>query len=215
MITRISGLLEALEGLEAVVRPEGGAGGLSYLVLLPAFEAERLRGRVGTVVNLHTVHYLEGQGQGTSFVPRLVGFTSASDRRFYELLVANVEGFGPRKALRVLAQEPAEIARAILGADAAWLSQLPEIGKKTAEKVILELKGKVAPFLAADEVRGLEAAISGAPAAGVSTPVEEAIAALVALGETRGDAERKVRLAVARDRSLAATGEIIAAAVGS
>jgi holliday junction DNA helicase RuvA len=212
MITRITGLLEALEGLEAVVRPDGG---LAYMVLLPAYEAERLRSRVGAQVSLYTVHYLEGQGQGTSFVPRLVGFSSPLDRRFYELLVANVEGFGPRKALRVLAQEPAEIARAILGADAAWLSQLPEIGKKTAEKVILELKGKVAPFLAAGEAAGLEAAIAGTATVPAATPIEEAISALVALGETRGDAERKVRLAVSRDRSLAATDQIIAAAVGS
>jgi holliday junction DNA helicase RuvA len=210
MITRITGLLEALEGLEAVVRPDGG---LAYMVLLPAYEAERLRSRVGAQVSLYTVHYLEGQGQGTSFVPRLVGFSSPLDRRFYELLVANVEGFGPRKALRVLAQEPAEIARAILGADAAWLSQLPEIGKKTAEKVILELKTKVAPFLSAEEVRGLEAGAVGEMPA--STPMEEAMAALMALGETRGDAERKVRLAVGRDRSLTATDEIVAAAVGS
>jgi Holliday junction DNA helicase RuvA len=209
MITRISGVLESLEGLEAVVRVEGG---LWYQVLVPAYEVERLRARIGGGITLHTVHYLESQGQGASYVPRLVGFASAQDRRFFELLVANVEGFGPRKALRALAQDPAQIARAILGADAAWLSKLPEIGKKTAEKVILELKGKVAPFLTADEVRGLEAATVGDLPA--STPMEEAMAALMALGETRGDAERKVKVAVMRNRELKTTDAILAAAVG-
>jgi Holliday junction DNA helicase RuvA len=212
MITRISGVLESVEGLEAIVRPGAGDTGLVYQVLVPAYESERLKGQTGRPVTLHTVHYLEGQGQGTSFVPRLVGFTSVLDRRFYELLVANVEGFGPRKALRALAQEPAQIARAILGADAAWLSKLPEIGKKTAEKVILELKSKVGPFVTADEVRGLESAAAGEAAP--STPMEEAMAALVALGETRGDAERKVQMAVSRNRSLKTTDAILAAAVG-
>ncbi len=209
MITRIAGVLESVEGIEAVLRMEGGVW---YRVLLPVYEAERLKGRVGGAVVLHTVLYLEGQGQGTSFVPRLVGFSTAADRRFYELLVANVEGFGPRKALRALAQEPAQIARAILGSDAAWLSKLPEIGKKTAEKVILELKSKVGPFLTPDEVRGLEASASGEMPA--STPMEEAMAALVALGETRADAERKVHAAVRRNGSLKTTDAILAAAVG-
>jgi Holliday junction DNA helicase RuvA len=212
MITRISGVLESVDGLEAIVRPGAGDGGLVYQVLVPAYESERLKAQTGRQVTLHTVHYLEGQGQGTSFVPRLVGFTSVLDRRFYELLVANVEGFGPRKALRALAQEPAQIARAILGADAAWLSKLPEIGKKTAEKVILELKSKVGPFLTADEVRGLESAAAGEMPA--NTPMEEAMAALVALGETRADAERKVRMAVSRNRALKTTDAILAAAVG-
>lgn len=212
MITRISGVLESVDGLEAIVRPGAGDNGLAYQVLVPAYESERLKAQTGRQVTLHTVHYLEGQGQGTSFVPRLVGFSSVLDRRFYELLVANVEGFGPRKALRSLAQEPAQIARAILGADAAWLSKLPEIGKKTAEKVILELKSKVGPFLTADEVRGLDAAAGGEMPA--NTPMEEAMAALVALGETRADAERKVRMAVSRNRALKTTDAILAAAVG-
>ncbi len=212
MITRVTGVLESVEGLEALVRPGDGASGLVYQVLVPAYESERLRAQAGRTVTLHTVHYLEGQGQGSSFVPRLVGFSSPLDRRFYELLVANVEGFGPRKALRALAQEPAHIARAILGADAAWLSKLPEIGKKTAEKVILELKGKVGPFLTPDEVRGLETAAAGDLPP--STPMEEAMAALVALGETRSDAERKVQTAVRRNRELRTTDAILAAAVG-
>jgi holliday junction DNA helicase RuvA len=213
MITRIAGVLESVEGLEAVVRQGSAEAGLAYQVLIPTYETERLRARIGKPVVLHTVHYLESQGQGASYIPRLVGFSAAADRRFFELLVANVEGFGPRKALRALAQEPAQIARAILGADAAWLSKLPEIGKKTAEKVILELKSKVAPFLTADEVRGLDTAAAGEPAP--STPMEEAMAALMALGETRADAERKVRLAVGRDRGLKTTDAILAAAVGS
>jgi Holliday junction DNA helicase RuvA len=210
MLTRIAGVLESIDGLEAVVRLEGG---LWYSVLLPAYEAERLRERAGKPITLQTIQYLESQGQGSSYIPRLIGFTSHADRRFFELLTT-VDGFGNKKALRAMAQPPGLIARAILGADAVWLSKLPEIGKKTAEKVILELKTKVEPFLTADEIRGLDAAAVNGSSPAPSSAAEEAIAALVALGESRGDADRMVRAAVLRDRSLTTTDRIIAAAIG-
>lgn len=209
MITRITGVLEGVEGLEAIVRVEGG---LAYQVLVPAFQGQRLKEKIGQPVTLHTHQYLEGQGQGSSFIPRLIGFASPQDRRFFDLLTS-VDGLGNRKALRALAQEPALIARAIVGADTGWLSKLPEIGKKTAEKVILELKTKVQPFLTEEEVRGLDAAAAGAEAP-MGEASEEAIAALVALGETRPDAERMVRRALGRNGSLATSEEILAAAFG-
>ncbi len=209
MITRISGTLEAMEGIEAIIRPEGS--GLSYQVLVPVFLSERLRGQVGRPISLFTLEYLEGQGQWSSYIPRLIGFSSAQERRFFDLLTS-VDGFGNRKALRALAQEPAQIARAIAGADAGWLSQLPEIGKKTAEKVILELKGKVTPFLTAEEIQGLDAAVEGRGV--VTDAAEEAVSALVALGETRLDAERMVRAALTRHRGLTSPDQIVAAAYG-
>ncbi len=207
MITRIIGTLESVEGLEATVSPQGSA--IAYAVLLPAYLAQTLRERVGQTVTLHTLHYLEGQLGGSSLLPRLIGFASARERRFFELLTS-VDGLGNRKALKALAHEPAAIARAVAGADAAWLTQLPEIGKKTAEKVILELKGKVQAFLSPEEVAGLDAAASHTPA--LADPIEQdAIAALVALGDTRTDAERKVRTALARHRGLRTPDEVLAA----
>jgi Holliday junction DNA helicase RuvA len=209
MITRLAGMLESVEGLEATVRMEGGVW---RQVLVPAYLGEALRPQIGKPVTLHTIEYLESQGQGSSYIPRLIGFGSVQERRFFDLLTG-VDGFGNRKALRALAHEPAHIARAIAGADAAWLTRLPEIGKKTAEKVILELKGKVEPFLTADEIRGLEDASRGGPEP--EGPAAEAIAALVALGETRGDAERRVRQALGRDRGLATADQLVAAALGA
>lgn len=209
MITRLAGTLESVEGIEATVRLEGG---LWRQVLVPAYLAERLREQTGRPVTLHTLEYLESQGQGSSYIPRLIGFASAQERRFFDLLTG-VDGFGNKKALRALAHEPASIARAIAGGDAAWLTQLPEIGKKTAEKVILELKGKVQPFLSAEEIRGMESAARGEdePAG----PASEAIAALVALGETRTDADRKVRQAMLRDRTIRSADQLVAAALGA
>jgi holliday junction DNA helicase RuvA len=208
MISRLEGTLEAVEGMEATIRPAGL--GVWYQVLIPAFEIERLRGRVGKTITLHTIEYLEGQGVGSSFIPRLIGFTTVQDRQFFTLLTS-VDGFGNKKALRAMAELPAEISRAILSADAAWLTKLPEVGKKSAEKVILELKGKVAAFLTADEVRDLDAAAGSVP---VSAPVEEAIAAIVHLGEGRTEAEQMVRRALTRNKALTTADQIVAAAYG-
>jgi holliday junction DNA helicase RuvA len=218
MITRISGILESVDGLDATLT----VGDLGYQILIPAFEAQRLAMLIGTRITFHTIQYLESHGQGSSYIPRLIGFASPQDRRFFELMTS-LDGFGNRKALRAMAQEPALIARAILAADAPWLTKLPEIGKKTAEKVILELKGKVDSFLTADEIRGLDAAIRPPmPAPGLPPGLEaaeQALAALMALGETRADAERMIRTACDRDPTLnsprTTAEQLIAAAYGS
>ncbi len=209
MITRISGTLEGLEGLEATIRPE--PGGVSYQVLVPAFAADTLHELVGKPVTLHTIQYLEPQGPGGAMVPRLVGFAGARDRRFFELLTGNVEGIGNRKALRALVQTPGAIARAIAGGDAAWLQQLPEIGKKTAERMIVELRDKVGAFLVGDDF-GIEP--KGARPIRADDPAAGAIGALIALGETRADAERMVQKALRKDPKLATPDAIVQAAYG-
>ena len=165
-------------------------GEVAYEVLVPAFLAERLKAQIGSPVSLTTFQYLESQGQGTSFIPRLVGFQSAVERDFFELFTT-VKGIGNRRALRAMAEDPAVIARAIMAKDAKALTKLPEIGKRMAETIIAELSGKVDTFLSTAEVKHLNSAANGhAPA---EDPIsEEAILALVALGETRADAQSMV-----------------------
>lgn len=200
MITRITGKLEAIEGTSAVVAPPAqdvsGAVGLAYEVLLPAYLAETMRARVGHVITLITLQYFEGQGQGSSFIPRLIGFVSSQDRDFFELFTT-VKGIGNRKALRALAVEPARIARAIVSRDAKSLTALPEVGKRLAETIIAELTGKVEAFLTPGEAaafdRAVEIKTSSLPAHAI-----EALEALVALGETRPEAERLVSRALDR-----------------
>lgn len=206
MISRLVGTLEALEGLEAIVRPE--PGGVSHQVLIPAYATDALRDRVGGPVTLHTIEYLEPQGPGGTLIPRLIGFESSRDRRFFELLTSRVEGVGNRKALRSLAHPPGAIARAIASGDTAWLRELPEVGAKTAERMIVELRDRVAPFLA-----GVDPAVEPKPvAARDGDPAAEAVAALLALGETRPDAERMVAKALRRDPKLATPEAIVQAA---
>ncbi|HRJ50007.1 MAG: hypothetical protein KF787_00305 [Phycisphaeraceae bacterium] len=195
MIHRIEGTLSEMLGTTAVVRLSGGVW---VEALLPAYLARALADRVGQPLSLYTHAYLEGQGQGTSFIPRLIGFETIGDRRFFEVFTT-VKGIGNRKALRAMEVAPAEIARAIADRDTAALVRLPEIGKRLAETIVAELHGKVAPFLDSDDRRGLDAASSGrARHPEPAGPRQEAVAALVALGETRADAERKVEVALAR-----------------
>lgn len=205
MIRKIAGRLEAMEGLGALVALPGG---LTYEVLVPAYLAERLGVQVGRSIELLTLQYLEGQGQGASFIPRLVGFGTAQERRFYELLTT-VKGMGNRKALKALAIEPGAFARAIAERDARALQQLPEIGKRMAETVIAELTGKVDGFVSYDgvEVKPRAAALDG--------PAVQAVATLVALGESRSEAERLVERVTSRDRELSTAESIVAAALAS
>jgi len=196
MICRIKGVLERIEGLAATIAPAGDASGLAYEVLLPAFLAERLAARRGETVTLTTFHYLEGQGQGTSFVPRIIGFVGATEREFFELFTT-VKGIGNRKALRAMKIEPAAIAAAIVRKDARALTELPEIGKRLAETIIAELSGKVDAYLSDIETAGLDRA--AAPTGGDPSS-EDAVLALMALGEPRPEAERLVLRALDRAR---------------
>ncbi len=94
----------------------------------------------------------------------LFGFLSHAELSFFELLIT-VSGVGPRSALSILSLlEPAPLAHAIHSGDASSLTRVSGIGKKIAEKLVLELKDKVAPFVdhsqAHDDTDVLEALIS-------------------------------------------------------
>ncbi len=193
MIARLTGKLESIEGAAACVGVE--ASGLTYEVLLPAYLAQRLADQVGRSLTLVTLQYLESQNQGSSYVPRLIGFTTTQERDFFELFTT-VKGIGNRKALRAMAVEPAVIARAIAAKDARGLYELPEIGKRLAETVIAELTGKVDGYLAASEIESLDRKV--AAASPLPDAAGDAIAALMGLGETRPEAERLVRRALER-----------------
>ncbi|MCL2701645.1 MAG: helix-hairpin-helix domain-containing protein [Phycisphaerae bacterium] len=176
MIARLSGLLEELSGGGALIAT---AGGLWYEVLLPAADIERLGGRVGKEVVLHTIHYLEGDPSHGAQTPRLIGFVTPEARAFFRLFTT-VKGIGNRKALRALAKPVGEIAAAIAAKDSRFLTQLPEIGKRTAEQIIAELAGKVEPFVTSGTTMAAAAALSEA--------ASEAVSVLVQLGERRADA---------------------------
>ncbi len=210
MIDRLTGRLERIEAGEAIVVPAGGF--IALVVLVPGYLAERLESQIGRDVTLWTHLILESQNQGASFSPRLMGFGSATERAFF-MLFTTVKGVGPRKALRAMAAEPSEIARAIAAHDTKKLTQLPEIGKRMAETVVAELDGKVAKYVGADDLdEALSEASQRAAAGSLPGEARKAQAALMALGETPADAESMVRRALALEPSPATSDELIRAA---
>lgn len=209
MICRLTGTLVGVEGQTAQVEP---GGGVTYEVLLPAYWVPALSAKVGQTVTLVTLQYLESEGQGASYLPRLIGFPTEQDRRFFGVFTT-VKGIGNRKALRAMAIEPAAIARAVASKDARELQKLPEIGKRLAETMIAELNGKVDGYLTPVEVAALEASAE-VKSIGQGKAAEEAVAALVALGETPQNAERKVQTAVGRLGHVPTADEIVAAVFG-
>ncbi|MFZ4573049.1 MAG: Holliday junction branch migration protein RuvA [Phycisphaerales bacterium] len=188
MITAIAGRLESVGESSAVLRP---CEAIAIEVLLPAYLVEKMAGRTGQQVSFTTLAYLEGQGQGTSFIPRLIGFERASDRAFFELFTT-VKGIGNRRALRAMALRPSEIAALVAAKDAKGLTKLPEIGKRMAETVIAELTGKVERYV--EHGIGVEPRLGTPAAAGSARSVgeSEAIEVLVQLGEPRAEAESLV-----------------------
>jgi Holliday junction DNA helicase RuvA len=145
MITKLQGKLTGVHGEAAVVQ----VGSVFYEVLLPSGLAERLsrRGDLddGPDITFHTLYYIEGSGGMGNLRPRLLGFTEELDREFFELLTT-VGSLGTKTALRALTMPIADIARAIEEADGKTLTKLPRIGKRMADKIIAELKGKVWKF---------------------------------------------------------------------
>lgn len=164
MITRINGILEQAGEGTVHVR----VGDVVYELLVPACDEAEWMSSVGSGVSLHTLHYLESQGQGASFWPRLIGFRDPGDRDFFDLFTS-VKGIGMRRALRSIAIPPARIAEAIVVRDTALLMSLPEIGKKTAETMVLELRDKVTSFaMRASELVGAGGASVGAGSDGAA-----------------------------------------------
>jgi Holliday junction DNA helicase RuvA len=118
----------------------------------------------------------------------LYGFMSSAERDLFRLLVNNVSGIGPKLALAVLSgMSVSNFKGAVVNGDVASLSKISGLGKKTAERIVLELKDKV----------GVAAAWEAASASHAPTPeaeeANEAVLALIALGYKQVDAHKTVR----------------------
>ncbi|MCP5157601.1 MAG: Holliday junction branch migration protein RuvA [Ectothiorhodospiraceae bacterium] len=120
---------------------------------------------------------------------QLFGFAKRRDRDVFRLLL-RVNGVGAKLALAILSGMDAErLARAVLEADTAALSRLPGIGKKTAERLVIEMRDRLD---AADgAVQAAAVGVSVPPAA--DDPVAEAVSALVSLGFKPPEASRRVQ----------------------
>jgi holliday junction DNA helicase RuvA len=198
MIISIEGILTEAGLVKAVVE----VGGFGYEVNVPVTTAERLP-RAGSKVKLHTLVIYREDAQ------TLYGFATAEDRDFFRLMIENVTGIGPKGALSIMSRLSLPLLQgAIRAGDISTLSKAPGIGKKTAERLVVELKGR----LGASSV-SVGSIVSG-DVGGETSPHSDAVAALVALGYKVGDADEAVRRASLTLGSAATTEALIKKALG-
>jgi Holliday junction DNA helicase RuvA len=197
MIARLVGTLVEKSATLSVVDVQG----VGYAVLHSLHTYEDLPG-VGDPVTLLThMHVREDALQ-------LYGFRTADERRVFELLIG-VSGVGPKVALAVLSGlAPPSFARAVVDENLAALTRIAGVGRKTAERIVIDLRDKLgpaglvpaAPLPSSDAVPvGGKGKAGRAAAAGPPLPGrlhEDAVAALVALGLTRAGAVEAVHKAL-------------------
>jgi Holliday junction DNA helicase RuvA len=181
MIVKVRGQLTDLTEVSVIIERDG----LAYEILVPAYALGELAACRGQEVSLYTLEYLEGTTAGGNLTPRMIGFMHPEDRAFFRHFVT-VKGVGPRKGLKALDQPVARIAADIQAGNTSGLSRLPGIGKRMAEQIVAELRGKVEEF--AFVTRDVPQAAKGA----LSTAQRDAIEIIVAWGDSRSDAERWV-----------------------
>lgn len=183
MIAGIEGKLVTLNEETALVQ----VGAITYEVMLPGYGVNALAGSIGQEISLCTMEYYEGSLGGGNLVPRMVGFLSPSEREFFSTFIS-VKGLGVRKGLRALSMPIADIAAAIEAGDEKMLMTLPSIGKRMAQQVIAELKGKLEGFAVGAETARV--------AATKFKPFQtEALEILVAWGEKRNEAMELIEIA--------------------
>ena len=134
MIARLKGVVwEALPGRVVV-----GAGGVGYLVQLPLSTYDQLNPLEGDSIDLRIYQHVRENSL------TLYGFARDEEKDVFMLLIDRVSGIGPATALAVLGGLPVEgFKQAVIQGDAAGICGVKGIGKKTAERIILELKDKV------------------------------------------------------------------------
>ena len=178
MIAAVRGVLSAKNGERVTVQT---AGGVTYELSLPLGVLERLPAE-GGAVEFRTVLVVREDGW------LLFGFDADYDRSVFQRLLT-ATGVGPRLALALVSTLGApRVVRALKDGEYPTLCTVPGIGKKTAERMVLELKVKLGDL--------------GAPETGTraaSPTAEQAVRALVNLGFAPHDADRAVRAAVSAD----------------
>ncbi len=168
MIGRLEGRLHQLRPGEVILE----TGGVGWLVQIGLRTFQALAGEERAALWIHTVVRADAI--------TLFGFPTQEELELFQRLIA-VAGVGPRTALAVLSgMDPEQFLATVSNGDAALLRKVPGVGKKTADRIVLELQG-------------LLPAVEGGEATGVA---EDAVSALVNLGYSAREAEKAVKVAV-------------------
>lgn len=189
MIYFIEGTLISKVRAHALVETHGV--GYEIAITLGGYEALPLPGKK---VRLYTYHHVREDAQ------QLFGFLEEKEREFFSLLIS-VSGVGPKVAMNLLgAIRLPDLRQAIYTEDASRLSMLPGIGKKTSERIILELKGKVQPV-----VKG-EMPTEDSPE---SALWNEALLALLSLGYNHSTAQKALKRTLQKHKETESVEELV------
>ena len=197
MIASIEGKLVRLDSDTALVR----IGQICYEILLPGYLANLLSGRIGQDISLCTMEYYEGSMGGGNLVPQMLGFLTPGEKEFFRRYTS-VSGIGIKKGLKSLAMPIATIASAVESGDEKILTALPGIGKRLAQHIIAELKGKLADFAVGEPTKGAEEAT-------FADYQLEALEILIAWGEKRIEATELIRLACRKHPQIKTAEELV------
>lgn len=182
MIAHLRGKLIHKEPGQAIV--EAAGVGYDVTISVPTFTALPPE---GTEASLH-IHTQVSEDQIALF-----GFLEREEKRLFERLIT-VSGVGPKLAIKMLSGlSPDRTVQAIRGQDHAQLTRIPGVGKKLAERLVVELKDKLDDFAVAPS----RTAVAG-PA------VDDVLSALVNLGYQRPAAEKAIEQAITKDKALSA-----------
>jgi len=164
MIAHLKGVVEEKFGLNGIIVDVGGVG---YEIAVPALDFDGCS--LGEERKFYTYHQVRENAE------ELYGFSSLMAKKIFELLIS-VQGIGPKAAIAILSlSEAEEVRNAIANADAAFIAKASGVGKKSAERVIVDLGDKVGipSRYGATEVTGVAKAMA---------EPDEALDALIALG---------------------------------
>ena len=205
MIVLIEGKLLKATPLSAII----SAGGIGYAVSIPVTTAEKLP-QNGEIVILHTHAVYREDSQA------LYGFWEENDRDFFALVIEKVSGVGPKVAISLMSKLPlGNLISAISSEDANLLAKTPGIGKKTAERIIIELKDKLTIFASASQSIDLTSGNQSVSAESEeSSKLEDAALALQALGYKQIDAKKAISKVVEKLGPNVSTEAMIKAALG-
>lgn len=197
MITFLVGKLVDLLPTQVVLDVRG----VGYEVIIPLSSYNKLPG-LGQEVKLLT-HLAIREDAHT-----LYGFTTTEERDLFRQLIHHVSGIGPKIALNVLSgMSVASFRGAVANSDVRALSQLNGVGKKTAERMVVELRDKFGV------AGGLQAASAARALTGEEQKVNDAVLALMALGTRQADAFDSVKAASAKLGPQAGLEELVRAAL--
>jgi len=186
MIAQIEGKLISLDAEIALIK----VGSFCYEVMLPGYAVSQLSAQIGHDITLCTMEYYESSPGGSNIIPRMVGFLNQGEKDFFNRYIS-VKGMGMKKGLKSLAIPIATIANAIESGDEKLLLSLPSVGKRFAQLIIAQLKGKLSDFA----IGSAEVEAAGKQFAMFEL---EALEILLAWGEKRAEAMELI--ALARDR---------------